>query len=169
MRITYNTLSKTLAVLALLTLIGLGLFSWTGADKHMTTLVEGDYIAAQKQFLEAAEQGDATAQYNLALMYDSGKDIPQDDAEALRWYNKAAEQGHSAAQYNLSMVYLFGKGVTQDTVAAYKWIVIANAHAEDFDDDHIKDAKPKLAEKMSPEQIATAQEAAQRWLEKYRK
>ena len=84
MRISYNTLSKTTAVLAFLTLIGLGLFSWTGADKHMTTLVEGDYIAAQKQFREAAEQGDATAQYNLAQMYDSGKDIQQDDAEADR-------------------------------------------------------------------------------------
>ena len=27
--------------------------------------------------------------------------VPEDDAEAVRWYRKAAEQGHAGAQYNL--------------------------------------------------------------------
>ena len=167
MRITYNALSKTIFVLAFLTLVALGLFTWTGADKHMTALVEGDYIVAQKQFREAAEQGDATAQYNLALMYDSGKNIPQDDAEAIKWYLKAAEQGYAPALYNLSMINFFGKGVPQDYVAAYKWVILADAHTEEFGDDHAKDAMLKIAEKMSPEQITEAQEAAQAWKEKH--
>ncbi|NBT29691.1 MAG: hypothetical protein EBT18_09450, partial [Gammaproteobacteria bacterium] len=37
----------------------------------------------------AAEQGDATAQYNLAAMYDNGKGVPQDYEEAVKWYSKS--------------------------------------------------------------------------------
>ncbi len=40
--------------------------------------------------LGSAEQGDATAQYNLGLMYDSGQGVPQDYVLAHKWYNLAA-------------------------------------------------------------------------------
>ena len=42
-----------------------------------------------------AEQGHASAQYNLALKYDNGEGVLQDYKEAVKWYTKAAEQGHS--------------------------------------------------------------------------
>ena len=32
-----------------------------------------------------AEQGDADAQHNLGVMYATGRGVPQDDAEAVRW------------------------------------------------------------------------------------
>ena len=41
--------------------------------------------------------------------------MPQDHAEAIRWYRKAAEQGHADAQYNLGIMYYEGKGVPQTT------------------------------------------------------
>src|SRR6188768_1068901 len=63
---------------------------------------------------QKAEQGDATAQYNLGVMYDTGKGVPQDYPEARKWFLKAAEQGHSDAQYNLGVMYDTGKGVPQD-------------------------------------------------------
>jgi TPR repeat protein len=47
-----------------------------------------------------AEQGDVLAQYNLGIVYDTGKGVPQDYTEAVRWYRLAAEQGHASAQYN---------------------------------------------------------------------
>ena len=42
-----------------------------------------------------AEAGDAEAQNNLGVMYANGEGVPQDDAEAVRWYGLAAEQGHA--------------------------------------------------------------------------
>lgn len=159
------TLSKTIFAIALIALTVFSVITWTGADDSLTTFVKGDYAIAKKQFLQAAEQGDATAQYSLALMYDSGEHIPQDDAEAIRWYREAAEQGYAAAQYNLSMVHFFGKGVPQDYVAAYKWILLADARGEK----HARDALPRLAEKMSQQQIAKAQNAAQVWSEHHGK
>jgi TPR repeat protein len=37
-----------------------------------------------------AEQGDANAQYNLGVSYANGLGVPEDDAEAVRWYRLAA-------------------------------------------------------------------------------
>ena len=48
-----------------------------------------------------ADQGDATAQYDLGLMYAKGQGVPQDYAEAVKWFRKAADQGDASAQYNL--------------------------------------------------------------------
>ena len=57
-----------------------------------------DDAEAVKWYSKAAEQGDANAQYNLGLMYNSGEGIPRDDAEAVKWWRKAAEKGLAAAQ-----------------------------------------------------------------------
>ena len=50
---------------------------------------------------EKAEQGDVQAQYNLGIMYETGRGGPQDDAEAVRWYRLAAEQGDSRMHIRL--------------------------------------------------------------------
>ena len=43
----------------------------------------------------AAEQGDASAQYNLGLMYLEGQGVKQDNVEAYAWIRTAAAQGRS--------------------------------------------------------------------------
>ena len=72
-----------------------------------------------------AEQGIADAQYNLALMYDSGRGVPQDDEQAVMWYRKAAEQGHANAQFNLGAMYQDGRGVPRNKVLAHMWFNLA--------------------------------------------
>ncbi len=52
---------------------------------------------------EAAEQGDAEAQYSLGVCYAYGKGVEQDYKEAVKWYTAAAEQGHVKAQFNLGV------------------------------------------------------------------
>ena len=61
-----------------------------------------DYATAFKEWEPLAEQGLAAAQYNLGNMYRKGEGVPQDDKEALKWYNLTAEQGHAAAQVLLA-------------------------------------------------------------------
>ena len=72
-----------------------------------------------------AEQGDATAQYNLGIMYSNGEGVPENDAEAVRWYRLAAEQGDAASQNNLGFMYARGEGVPEDDVEAVKWYRLA--------------------------------------------
>jgi hypothetical protein len=84
--------------------------------------VAGDAFDAART---AADQGDARAQYSLGFMYYFGEGIPQDYAEAVRWYRLAAEQGLAGAQYNLRDMYDNGKGVPQDDAEAVRWYRLA--------------------------------------------
>ena len=55
------------------------------------------------------------------LMYDEGKGVPRDYAEAVKWYRRSAEQGNARAQHNLGGMYFNGRGVPQDHAEAVKW------------------------------------------------
>ena len=63
--------------------------------------------------------------YNLGFRYDLGLGVPQDDAEAVRWYRRAAERGHEVAQYNLGNKYDNGTGVAQNYAEAARWYRLA--------------------------------------------
>ncbi len=52
---------------------------------------------------EAAEQGNADAQFLLGACYYKGKGVEQDHAKAVYWFEKAAEQGYVYAQYILKL------------------------------------------------------------------
>jgi TPR repeat protein len=47
--------------------------------------------------------------------------VPQDYAEAVRWYRKAAEQGLTAAQQILGAMYDVGKGTQKNAGEAVHW------------------------------------------------
>ena len=78
-------------------------------------------VSQGQSIKERAEQGDAEAQSALGIMYDLGEGVPEDDAEAVKWYRKAAEQGNADAQCNLGVMYRRGEGVPEDDVEAVKW------------------------------------------------
>ena len=89
--------------------------AWCGLDEAVAAYQTGNYAAALAEFRLLAEQGDAAAQYNLAVMYEHGEGVPQSPAMAAMWYWKSAEQGTDLAQYNLGVLYEHGLGVPQDT------------------------------------------------------
>lgn len=106
-----------------------------------------------------AEQGDPQAQLELGSMYHEGKGVPQDYRAAVEWYGKAAEQGLPQAQFNLGIMCYDGRGAPQDLVQAYRWLTLAtvqgNEGASRFRD--------MVATRMTPGQIAEAQEMARNW------
>jgi len=71
--------------------------------------------------MAAAVRGNAAGQYNLGIMYANGYGVPENDAEAVRWYRKAADQGYVEAQYNLATMYAEGEGVPENDSEAVKW------------------------------------------------
>ena len=54
-------------------------------------------------------------------MYHNGEGIPENDAEAVKWYRKAADQGFAKAQFNLGVMYVKGEGVPENDAEAFKW------------------------------------------------
>ena len=109
-----------------------------------------------EQLRKAAEQGDAAAQYNLGVMYKKGAGVPENYAEALKWYRKAAEQGHTSAQLRFGVMYALGRGIPENYVYAYAWVSLAVAQG----DKEAVEAKDLLRPKMTSEQVAKAQELA---------
>ena len=120
---------------------------------------KGDYATAMRLWRPLAEQGDASAQYNLGFMYDNSQGVTQDYATAMSWYRKAADQGFADAQNNLGFMYANGQGVPQDYVQAHMWWNLAAAKG---DADAIKN-RDKVVAKMTPAQIAEAQKLAREW------
>ena len=77
-------------------------------------------VAAFRQAL-ALQPDYPEAQFNLAQLYDRGRGVPADPAEAARLYRAAADQGHAGAQVNLGRLYRDGRGVARDDAAAAGW------------------------------------------------
>ena len=82
----------------------------------------------------------AEAQYTLAEMHLLGQGVPQDCAEARRWYEKAAAQGHAGAQCDLGEMFADGLCVPQDRPVAKEWF----RKACDGDSQHGCDAYRQL-------------------------
>ena len=80
------------------------------------------YADAMHWYLKSADQGGATAQLYIGVMYYEGKGVARTYNEAARWYRKAADQGNAVAQLNLGIMYIDGKGVLQDYAEAIRWI-----------------------------------------------
>jgi len=68
----------------------------------------GDYETALKLMQPLANQGDARARFNVGTMHLGGKGVPQDSAEAGKWFLAAAQQGYAPAQFNLGVFYAKG-------------------------------------------------------------
>ena len=88
-----------------------------------------DYKQAVEWYTKAANQGNITAELNLASLYRDGRGklFARDVEQAASWYRKAAEQGDARAQAALGMLYTLGLGVPRSDVEAYYWLDLAAA------------------------------------------
>ena len=157
-------------LLALALLLALAVLAIAGPlEDGEAVFQRGDYATALKfrwPFLRPlAEQGDAVAQYDLGLMYHIGEGVPQDYAEAVKWWRMAAEQGHAKAQNNLGVMYGTGRGVPTDDALAYMWFNLAAAQGYK----KAQKIRDMAAELMTPDQIAEAQRMAREWLAKHQR
>jgi len=70
---------------------------------------------------EQSATDDAETQFHLGTLYETGKGVPQDYAQAVLWYRKAAEQTLAIAQYRLGVLYANGVGVPLDKAQSAAW------------------------------------------------
>ena len=102
-------------------------------------------------------------------MYAGGIGVPEDDAEAVRWYRLAAEQGDATARANLGNIYARGESVPQDLVYAYLWLNLSAAQGND----DARRNKERVMELMTHEELAEAQRLSggpsREWIEMHPK
>ena len=107
----------TLAALALSALLSTPSYALQPASPCAQSPID-DEIGLQ----QAAEAGQAEAQYQLALSYaESENAFDSDLSSAMYWYKQAAGQGHACAQYNLATGYQNGRGISQSAEKAFYW------------------------------------------------
>jgi TPR repeat protein len=71
---------------------------------------------------QKANDGDAQAQFDLALCYVEGKGVEKNGELAFEWHNKAAEQGHLNAQFALGLYYFLRIVERQTNTLISKWV-----------------------------------------------
>jgi len=96
-------------------------------------------------------------------MYDTGRGVPQDDAEAVRWYRLAVDQGDADAQTNLGVMYATGAGVPQDDVQAHMWFNLAASRSNGEDRERSVGLRDQIAEDLTPDALNEAQRLARDW------
>ena len=130
-----------------------------------------------------AEQEDAAAQFNLGWMYGAFLDVrrpnahekrgglvPEDDEEAVRWFQLAADQGHANAQFMLGIMYTRGHGVQTDLVLAHMWYLLSASHCAisfscDMESRTVAGSNKNFIERrMTREQIAEAHRLSLEWI-----
>ena len=101
------------------------------------------------------------------MMYEVGYGVPQNSAEAMKWFRRAADQGDYDGQSWVSVMYRDGKGVPIDFVRAYMWASLAAQNTEHARVPHSKQSalsnRDFIATMMTPAQIAEAQKLAREW------
>lgn len=122
-----------------------------------------NYGEAVRWYRMAAFQQHSEAFYRLCLFLDAGRGVPQDYQEALRWCRLAAEHGHARAMFTIGTYFETGRGVPKDSVQAHQWYNLAAANG---DEEGVK-RRNRLAQTMTPSQIAQAQFQARSWRGKY--
>jgi uncharacterized protein len=133
--------------------VNLGLHYYNGQG------VPQNYVLARQWWEKAAAQGHAGAQVSLGTLSLMGYGVPKDYQQAMRWFRLAADQDDALAQMKLGVIYERGDGIPPDFVQAHKWYNLAAAKGE-------KDSavqRELLSKRMTPDQIAEAQQVAREW------
>lgn len=89
--------------------------------KSKEFLEKRDFKNAVPLIRQAAEKGNAEAQYNYGISYQQGIEVPKSDSIANTWFLKAANQDWKNAQFKMAYSYATGRGVTQDDKQAFDW------------------------------------------------
>ena len=138
-----------------------GAQNWLGDFYENGELVEKDPYQAIGWHRKAALQMDALGQRNLGTAYARGVGVARDDNEAFKWLHSAAYLRETNAQEWVGNFYERGRAVVPDPVMAHMWYALALAR--DPARTSLKSALERVAEKLTPAQLAEAQGKVRQW------
>lgn len=122
----------------------------------------------KRHLLQAAERGNAEAQFNLGIMYENGlvdsRYVAEGNhSEAMRWLLAAAEQGLVRAQMKLAEMY----GVEPDgSVQACEWYLLAAKGLSGAHLQKVQTAYERASLGLTPVQTAEIGRFVQDWTPK---
>jgi len=131
----------------------------------LDALMQGSTV---RHFLVAAKNGDAVAQFNLGVLYDSRLDdngyaIEGNRAEAMKWLLAAAEQGLPRAQSKLAEMYAGVPVVAEDFIHACAWFLLATRSSCGIHRHRARSGYERISVRLTPAQLARAKRLAGDW------
>lgn len=109
----------------------------------------------------SADDGNADAQYELAIALREGHETLQDYQRAFAWMQRSAQNGNAQAHYALGVMHRDGIGTVADPVKAYVHFNVAAAQG--FADAAV--LRNSVRTKLTPEQLLAAQAESRRIVE----
>lgn len=116
--------------------------------------------------LQAAERGDAEAQFNLGIIYENGSGDSRyvdegNRPEAVRWLLAAAEQGLPRAQIKLAEMYAGEPEIPENSVKACGWYLLATMGLRGAHLQKAQSAYQRASSRLTPAQTAEVTRFAQ--------
>lgn len=122
----------------------------------------------KQQLIQAAERGNAEAQFNLAIMYENGlvdsRYVAEGNhSEAMKWLLAAADQGLPRAQMKLAEMY----GEEPDgSVQACGWYLLAAKGLRGAQLQKVQSAYERVSIGLTPVETAEIDRFVQGWTPK---
>ncbi|WP_445116583.1 tetratricopeptide repeat protein [Acinetobacter sp. WZC-1] len=111
----------------------------------------------------AADQGISSAQLNVGRMYADGLGTSKNETLARQYFEKAASHGDNRASFNLAVM----EEQKKNYMGAYQWYELSTRDGM-LDNKVINMSESKktaLAANLTPEQIRTARDRADKWIQ----
>lgn len=133
-----------------------------GQPVSVTVNVEVRFRMAQPGKLSSlwtrANDGDVSAELELAKDYQRGHVLPKNDDRAVEWWKRAAGNGSAEAEFLLGE-HAYAKGNNPDYIDAYVWYSLAQRNGYKRSEKPLK----QVAAKMTPDQLSQANQRLQSW------
>jgi TPR repeat protein len=120
-------------------ILSLILSAFTLAIKADTTYVSNNtfynqqssnqLLADSRKFsyaFRSAHNGNAKAQFDLAIMYATGRGVRKSEKLAFGWFHKSARNNYAVAKHYMGISFLQGRGVRKQPELARYWFRLAN-------------------------------------------
>jgi len=128
------------------------------------TCMDVDFKQAAHWYRKAADQGHASAQNNLARLYEKGAGVLQSPTGARSWYQAACNSGERMACANLAKLYGGGGGLRPDDALAYFWARVAMLTGTD-EPGISEELLQLLRSRLAGADAARIEAQAQKWLD----
>lgn len=116
----------------------------------------------------AAESGDAAAQFNLDVLFDSREDdngyaIEGNRTQAIKWLQAAAKQGPPRAQSRFAELYTGGPNASGHLVNACAWFLLATKSSRGIHRHQARSQYERISTQLTLAEITKAKRLAGLW------
>ncbi|HEX3632546.1 MAG TPA: tetratricopeptide repeat protein, partial [Casimicrobiaceae bacterium] len=84
-----------------------------------------DYDSACRDFIDAANEGDAAAMTLVGTCYENGQRFPKNEETAAQWYRRSAEAGNTVGMRYYADMLFRGRGISRNFEEAARWYSVA--------------------------------------------